>query len=187
IFYNPTGNNPQAGSRTGRSEQGKKRPFFRRKPRGTDADRKPGKQDKPETGQKPHYDVHDYRQKVRVIAMGGLEQVGINMMLFEFGDDIIIVDMGLQFPDEGMHGIDYIIPDISYLKGKEKNIRGVIITHAHYDHIGAIPHIMQQLQGGDRIPLYGSKLTIAFIRRRQEEYQGTINLKEVDPEKDKLR
>ncbi|OGC81874.1 MAG: hypothetical protein A2788_01900, partial [Candidatus Abawacabacteria bacterium RIFCSPHIGHO2_01_FULL_46_8] len=124
---------------------------------------------------------------VRVIALGGLEQVGINMMLFEFGDDIIIVDMGLQFPDEGMHGIDYIIPDISYLKGKEKNIRGVIITHAHYDHIGAIPHIMQQLQGGDRIPLYGSKLTIAFIRRRQEEYQGTINLKEVDPEKDKLR
>src|SRR5512140_2661829 len=72
------------------------------------------------------------KNNLRVIPLGGLEEVGRNMTVFEYGQDIIIVDMGLQFPDEDMPGIDYIIPDVSYLHGKEKNIRGVLITHGHY-------------------------------------------------------
>lgn len=84
-------------------------------------------------------------KKLRVMVLGGLEEVGCNCTLFEYGNDIIIVDMGLQFPEEDMPGIDYIIPNISYLKGKEKNIRGVVITHAHYDHIVVFPTLFQHL------------------------------------------
>lgn len=106
--------------------------------------------------------------KLKIIALGGLEEVGRNMMLFECGDDIVIVDMGLQFPEEDMPGIDYIIPNISYLKGKEKNIRGIIITHGHYDHIGGIPHLLAKL--GNPI-IYTSPMTAGMIRKRQEEFR----------------
>jgi len=106
--------------------------------------------------------------KFRVAVLGGLEEVGRNCTLFEYNDDIIIVDMGLQFPEEDMPGIDYIIPNISYLKGKEKNIRGVIISHAHLDHIGAIPHLIPAL---GYPPIYGLPLTNAIIKKRQEDYK----------------
>lgn len=78
-------------------------------------------------------------ERLKVIVVGGNEEVGRNCTLLEYGNDIIIIDLGLQFPDEDMPGVDYIIPNLSYLKGKERNVRGVIITHAHYDHIGGIP------------------------------------------------
>ena len=90
------------------------------------------------------------------------------MYILEYGKDILIIDMGLQFPEEDMHGIDYIIPNIAYLKGKERNIRGVIITHGHYDHIGAIPHLAPEL--GNPI-IYGTPLTIGIIKKRQEEFR----------------
>jgi len=112
--------------------------------------------------------------KLRIIVMGGLEEVGRNMTLLEFGHDIIIIDMGLQFPEEDMPGIDYIIPNISYLKGKEQNIRGVIITHSHYDHIGGIPHIMPKI--GNPI-IYTAKLSAGIIQKRQEEYRDAPKLK----------
>jgi ribonuclease J len=108
------------------------------------------------------------RSNLRIIPLGGLEEVGRNMTVFEYGNDILIVDMGLQFPDEDMPGIDYIIPDISYLKGKEKNIRGVIITHAHYDHIGAIPHIMDRIGNP---PLYMTELTRGIVLKRQDDFK----------------
>ncbi len=107
--------------------------------------------------------------KLRIIVVGGLEEVGRNCTFIEYGDDIIIIDMGLQFPEEDMPGIDYIIPNINYLKGKEKNIRGVIITHAHYDHIGGIPHCIPVL---GYPPMYGLPLTNAIIKKRQEDYKG---------------
>lgn len=107
-------------------------------------------------------------QKLKIMALGGLEEVGRNMTLFECGEDIVIVDMGLQFPDEDMPGIDYIIPNISYLQGKEKRIRGLIITHGHYDHIGAIPHLLGKL--GNPI-IYTAPLTAGVIRKRQEEFR----------------
>ncbi len=106
--------------------------------------------------------------KLRIIPLGGQEEVGRNMTVFELGNDIIILDMGLQFPEENMPGVDYIIPDIRYLRGKEKNIRGVIISHGHLDHIGAIPHLMPRLGWP---PVYASKMTLALVRRRLEEYK----------------
>ncbi len=108
-------------------------------------------------------------KKLRIMVVGGLEEVGRNCTFIEYGDDIIIIDMGLQFPEEDMPGIDYIIPNISYLKGKEKNIRGVIITHAHYDHIGGIPHLIPVL---GYPPMYGLPLTNAIIKKRQEDYKN---------------
>lgn len=112
--------------------------------------------------------------KLRVYALGGLEEVGRNCTVVEMGDDIVIIDMGLMFPEEGMPGIDYIIPDVSCLRGKEKNIRGVIITHGHYDHIGAIPHLLPKL--GWPI-VYTAPLSAGIIRKRQEEYGNTQLLK----------
>lgn len=113
------------------------------------------------------------RNNLRIIPLGGLEEVGRNMTVFEYGQDIIIVDMGLQFPDEDMPGIDYIIPDISYLKGKEKNIRGIIITHGHYDHIGAIPHIMERIGNP---PIYMTELTRGIVLKRQEDFKDKTPL-----------
>ncbi|MCX6780210.1 MAG: ribonuclease J [Candidatus Magasanikbacteria bacterium] len=108
-------------------------------------------------------------KKLRVMVVGGLEEIGRNCTIIEYGDDIILIDLGLQFPEEDMPGIDYIIPNMNYLKGKEKNIRGVIITHGHYDHIGAIPHCIPVL---GYPPIYGLPLTNAIIKKRQEDYKG---------------
>lgn len=112
--------------------------------------------------------------KLKIYALGGLEEIGRNMTVFECGDDIVLVDMGLQFPEEGMPGIDYIIPNVACLKGKEKNIRGVIITHGHYDHIGAVPHLMGKL--GNPI-IYTAALTAGIIKKRQEEYHDAPPLR----------
>ncbi len=109
-------------------------------------------------------------KKLRIAVLGGLEEVGRNCTMIEYGEDIIIIDIGLQFPEEDMPGIDYIIPNIGYLRGKEKNIRGVIITHAHYDHIGGIPHLIPEL---GYPPMYGLPLTNAIIKKRQEDYKGS--------------
>lgn len=109
-------------------------------------------------------------KKLRVAVLGGLEEVGRNCTLFEYGDDIILVDMGLQFPEEDMPGIDYIIPNMAYLKGKEKNIRGVIITHGHYDHIGGIPHLIPKIGFP---PIYALPMTNGIIKKRQEDFKNT--------------
>ena len=106
--------------------------------------------------------------KLKVYALGGLEEVGRNMTVFECGEDIVIVDIGLQFPEEDMPGIDYIIPNVACLQGREKNIRGVIITHGHMDHVGGIPHLLGKL--GNPI-IYTSAMSAGIIRKRQEEYR----------------
>ncbi len=113
------------------------------------------------------------KNNLRIIPLGGLEEIGRNMTVFEYGQDLIIIDMGLQFPDEDMPGIDYIIPDTTYLKGKEKNIRGVVITHGHYDHIGAIPHLMEKIGNP---PIYMTELTRGIVMKRQEDYKEKPNL-----------
>jgi ribonuclease J len=107
------------------------------------------------------------RQNLRVIPMGGVEEIGENMTVLEFGDDLIIIDMGLAFPDETMPGIDYIIPDTKWLEENKKRIRGVIITHGHLDHIGAVPYILPKL--GDP-PVYTMALTAGFVKKRLEEF-----------------
>lgn len=107
------------------------------------------------------------RQNLRVIPMGGVEEVGENMTVFEYGDDLIIIDMGLAFPDESMPGIDYIIPDTKWLEENKRRIRGVIITHGHLDHTGGIPYILPKL--GDP-PIYTMPLTAGFVKKRLEEF-----------------
>ncbi len=123
--------------------------------------------------------------KLRVIPLGGFEEIGKNMTVFEYGNDIIVVDMGFQFPDEEMLGIDYVIPDVSYLESKKDKIRGVIITHGHLDHTGAIPYIMPQKFN---VPIYTGRLTAQMIKKRQEEFGTASELKinTVDPTKDML-
>ena len=106
--------------------------------------------------------------KLRIIPLGGCEEVGRNMTVFEYKNDIVIIDMGLQFPEEDMPGIDYIIPNTEYLKGKEKNVRAVIFTHGHMDHIGAAPILLERL--GNPL-IVGSKLTVHMIKGRMEDYK----------------
>ncbi|MBX4188281.1 MAG: ribonuclease J [Candidatus Doudnabacteria bacterium] len=104
---------------------------------------------------------------LKVIPLGGIEEVGENMTIMEYGDDILVIDMGLGFPDETMPGIDYIIPNTKYLEENKKRIKGVIITHGHLDHIGAIPYILPKI--GDP-PIYTMKLTGELIKKRLEEF-----------------
>ena len=116
-------------------------------------------------------------ETVRVIVLGGLEEVGRNCTLIEYKNDIILIDMGLAFPEEDMPGVDYIIPNMSYLKGKEKNVRGVVITHGHYDHIGAIPHTIPNIGNP---PVYALPIAAGIIKKRQDDFQTVkINVKDI--------
>ncbi len=112
--------------------------------------------------------------KLKVYALGGLEEIGRNCTVFECGDDIVIVDAGLMFPEENMPGVDYIIPNIACLKGKERNIRGVIVSHGHLDHVGGLPFILPRL-GFPTI--YTAPLTAGIIKNRQEEFGNANQLK----------
>jgi ribonuclease J len=122
---------------------------------------------------------HEKKEEViRVIPLGGLGEVGRNMMVIECLGKILICDMGLRMPGEDMPGVDYIIPNISCLKGKEKNIVGIVFTHGHYDHIGAIPYLMDKLGNP---PIFASGLTRGIIIRRQEDFpnQPKLDITEV--------
>lgn len=110
------------------------------------------------------------RGVLRFIPFGGCGEVARSMYVYEYEDDIVIVDMGLQFPEEDMPGIDYLIPNIESLKPKKKHIRGIIITHGHYDHIGAIPHL---LDGLDNPPIYATALTRGMIMKRQDDFKSS--------------
>ena len=105
--------------------------------------------------------------KIRIIPLGGLNEVGKNMTVVEYGDDILIIDCGMGFPDGGeMPGIDLIIPDTSYLESNRDRIRGIVITHGHEDHIGAIPYILQKFD----IPVYGTRLALGIIENKLQEH-----------------
>lgn len=118
-------------------------------------------------------------KKLRIAVVGGAEEVGRNCTFFEYDGDILVLDLGLQFPEEDMPGIDYIVPNMTYLKARKKDIKGVIITHGHYDHIGAIPHVMADL--GNPI-IYTGKLTKGLIEKRQEDYPSLPKIKFYDVE-----
>jgi len=107
---------------------------------------------------------------LRYCALGGLEEIGRNMMFFEYKDEIIAIDMGIQFPEEDTPGIDYIIPNTAYLESKKKNIKALIITHGHYDHIGAIPYLLGRL--GNPL-IYATQIAKEIIMRRQEEFPNS--------------
>ncbi len=101
----------------------------------------------------------DSKQKVKIIPLGGHSEVGKNMLVVECGEDIIVLDAGLMFPEEEMLGIDLVIPDISYLMENKEKVRGIIVTHGHEDHIGALPYVLPQLN----VPIYCTKLTAGLI------------------------
>ena len=116
------------------------------------------------------------KQNLKIIPLGGLGEVGRNMTLFEYQGKILICDIGFRMPEEGMPGIDYIIPNINYLKGKQKNILGVVFTHGHYDHIGAVPYIIEKIWH-PHLEFYASPLTRGIILRRQEDFSNQPPLK----------
>ena len=107
---------------------------------------------------------------LRIYPLGGFDQVGRNCCVIDVDGDLYIIDLGLQFPDEDMLGIDYLIPDMTSLKGRENRIKAVLFTHAHLDHIGAVQHLLPQLHYP---PCYGTKLTIAFVKKRLDEERIT--------------
>ena len=109
--------------------------------------------------------------KLKIIPLGGLGEVGKNMTVFEFGSDIIIVDCGMGFPDEDMYGVDIVLPDFAYLKANADRIRGLILTHGHEDHIGAVPYLLRELD----VPIYTLPLTAALVELKLEEHDLLYN------------
>ncbi len=117
---------------------------------------------------------------LRVIPLGGLGEIGKNMMAIEYGDDIVIIDIGFAFPEADQPGVDYIIPDTTYLERKKDKIRAIIITHGHMDHIGGAGYILPKFQ----VPIYGSRLSLAFVEKQVSEFNvGKLDLRVLDPDK----
>ena len=111
--------------------------------------------------------------KVKIIPLGGLEEIGMNITAFEYGDSIIVVDCGLEFPEDDMLGIDFVIPDITYLQENYSKVKGFVITHGHEDHIGSIPYVFQKIN----VPIYATKLTMALIEKKLEEHNMLRSVK----------
>jgi len=119
------------------------------------------------------------KNKLKIIPLGGLEEIGKNMTVFEYEDDIILLDAGFGFPDDELLGIDIVIPDITYLEKNSDKVKGIIITHGHMDHIGSLPFVLQKVN----VPIYGTKLTLGLVKVRLEEYKdsiGEVKLIEID-------
>jgi ribonuclease J len=123
--------------------------------------------------------THNDNPGLRFIPLGGLGEIGLNMAVFEYGEDIIVVDCGLMFPEPYMLGIDLVIPDISYLRDKIDRVRGIFLTHGHEDHIGALPFVLQEISP----PIYGTALTLGFVREKLKEYDldEVVDLRVVKP------
>lgn len=127
------------------------------------------------------FEIKKIRNKVvlKIIPLGGLGEIGMNMMVFEFGETIFILDAGLMFPEDYMQGVDYVIPDFSYIKQNKKRVRGIVLTHAHEDHIGALPYLLKEVQA----PVFGTPFTLGMVRHKLEEH-GLIDstaLHEINP------
>ena len=118
-------------------------------------------------------------EKVKIIPLGGLGEIGKNITVIECDDEIVVIDCGIAFPDEEMYGVDLIIPDITYLKNNMEKIKGIFLTHGHEDHIGALPYVLKEIN----VPLYGTKLTIGIVKTKLEEHNilSEAKLNNVEP------
>src|SRR3984957_7562145 len=105
--------------------------------------------------------------KLQVIPLGGLGEFGMNMTAIRFGEEIIIVDCGMMFPEDELLGVDLVMPDLTFLKENQSQIRALLLTHGHEDHIGAVPYFLTEIQ----VPVYGTAFTLALVERRLEEYE----------------
>jgi len=119
------------------------------------------------------------KSRLKIIPLGGLREIGMNMMVMEYQNDIILIDAGLMFPDEEMPGVDIVLPDTSYLREKREKIRGIIITHGHEDHVGALPYLLSELN----VPIYSTKLTqgLISIKLKQRRVRAEAKLKVISP------
>ena len=106
-------------------------------------------------------------EKLKIIPLGGLNEIGKNLTVYEYGNDIIIVDVGMGFPDDDMYGVDVVIPDVSYLIKHKDKIRGIFLTHGHEDHIGALPYVLRSFQA----PIYATRMTLGLVRLKLEEHK----------------
>ncbi|MBO4954151.1 MAG: ribonuclease J [Clostridia bacterium] len=116
------------------------------------------------------------KQKLKIIPLGGLNEIGKNMTVFEYGDDILLVDCGMAFPEDEMLGIDIVIPDITYLQKNADKLRAIVLTHAHEDHIGSLPYVLRELH----VPVYGTRLALGIVANRLKEHGIAGDLRNVN-------
>lgn len=119
------------------------------------------------------------REKIKIIPLGGLNEIGKNLTVIEYKNDIVVIDCGLKFPDDDMLGIDVVIPDVNYLIKNRERVKGIFLTHGHEDHIGALPYVLKQIN----VPVYGTKLTLGIVQTKLKEHGllSSVELKYVKP------
>src|SRR2546421_6068035 len=109
----------------------------------------------------------DGGRRITLVPLGGLGEIGRNMLALECGDDIVVIDAGLMFPEQEMLGIDLVIPDVAWLLERASRVRGILLTHGHEDHIGGLPYILPRLP----VPVYGTAITLGFLRHKLAEHR----------------